>query len=137
MKHPFDANRSGFLEPKLIPKPWGGERWLVHTPDYGMKFLDIKRGHRLSIQYHPRKRETLVLLSGDVQVLLGRQGERSHRGAVWHTMVPGLPVHLEPDTVHSFRAITDACLAEVSTPHLAVEDTVRLEDPYGRRADQR
>ncbi|MDH3786388.1 MAG: hypothetical protein OEV00_13820, partial [Acidobacteriota bacterium] len=38
--------------------------------------------------------------------------------------------HIEPGTIHRFRAVTDCTLFEVSTPELY--DVVRVEDDFGR-----
>ena len=46
----------------IIEKPWGEEKVLTQTEKYIVKILFIKKGHRLSKQYHKVKDETLWLL---------------------------------------------------------------------------
>jgi len=48
----------------VVVKPWGTEnRWAVNDRYLG-KILFIKRGHRLSLQYHEKKDETIFVLEG-------------------------------------------------------------------------
>ncbi len=107
--------------PTIVEKPWGREIWYAHTDRYAGKVLEVKAGHRLSLQKHQIKEETLYLLSGRVKLTYG------DREYDWR---PGQFIHIPPGTVHRFEAIEDAVLLEVSTPHL--DDVVRLEDDYRR-----
>ncbi|NDD92420.1 cupin, partial [bacterium] len=47
-----------------VEKPWGHELIWGKTPDYVGKLLFIKKGHKLSLQYHQVKEETIFLQSG-------------------------------------------------------------------------
>ena len=58
----------------VIEKPWGHERIIELNDAYCIKHLVIRPGHRLSKQYHERKRETLLLLSGGATVTLFKNG---------------------------------------------------------------
>jgi len=122
--HPL---RSGFITPTIVPKPWGHEAWLVVTPYYVFKHLHVNAGHSLSYQYHAQKMETLNLYEGDCIITLHEKDDpqRQFRFRKGHV------VHIMPGTLHSFKALTDIILAEVSTPEL--DDVVRLEDRYGRK----
>jgi mannose-6-phosphate isomerase-like protein (cupin superfamily) len=113
---------------KVVPKPWGEERWLAHTDRYAAKLLLLKKGCRLSLQYHARKHEVQYVDSGRVKYTLGsvdRPGE--YREVI---AGPGTTVILPPGAVHRMEALEDARFFEVSTPDL--DDVVRLEDDYGR-----
>jgi mannose-6-phosphate isomerase len=107
-----------FDQPKRVEKPWGHELYVG-------KLLHVKAGHKLSLQYHERKDETIHLWSGELRLVLD-EGE----GLVEHVMRPGESYHVKPLTKHRMVAITDCDILEVSTPE--VEDVVRLEDAYGR-----
>ena len=107
--------------PKIVEKPWGREIWYAHTGHYAGKVLEVKAGHRLSLQKHEIKEETLFLLSGKVKLTYGKQTYH------WE---PGHFVHIPPDTIHRFEALEDSVLLEVSTPFL--DDVIRLEDDYSR-----
>jgi mannose-6-phosphate isomerase len=113
---------------KVIPKPWGEERWLAHTDRYAGKLLILRKGHRLSLQYHERKHETQYVDSGRIKYTLGsvdRPGEYEELIAE-----AGTTVMLPPGAVHRMEALEDSRFFEMSTPELT--DVVRLEDDYGR-----
>ena len=108
-----------------IDKPWGYELHWAKTERYVGKILHIDAGQALSLQYHNRKDETILLWEGRLRFELGRGPE----ARVWE-MAAGERVHVTPGTVHRMTAIDDCTLVEVSTPEL--DDVVRLDDRYGR-----
>ena len=124
--------------PKIVEKPWGREIWYADQAAYAGKVLEVKKGCRLSLQYHERKTETLFLLSGKVLLTLRAlaAGETPALSlvtpadqSVW---LPGRAVHIPARTIHRFEALEDSVLLEVSTPELT--DVVRLQDDYARPA---
>ncbi len=117
---------SGRLEVRMVPKPWGHETIWAHTDRYVGKILHVKAGHRLSLQYHERKDETIHLWSGELILALDEDGS----GIQEHRLEVGQSYHVKPGTKHRMIAVTDCDILEVSTPE--VEDVVRLEDAYGR-----
>jgi oxalate decarboxylase/phosphoglucose isomerase-like protein (cupin superfamily) len=151
---------SGRVEVTTVPKPWGHETIWAKTDRYVGKFLHIKAGHALSVQYHRQKDETVYLLSGVLKYWVQTEagGERaigtaSHDSRAWSQRTAGtgetpaaarhaIPdltdVHLKvgdsfritPGTIHYMEAVTDCDVLEVSTPEL--DDVVRLKDRYGR-----
>jgi mannose-6-phosphate isomerase-like protein (cupin superfamily) len=107
---------------KTVLKPWGREIWYACNRLYVGKILFIKKGHRLSLQYHKRKHETLYTLKG--RFILEKGGRKTVLGA-------GSAFEIPPKTVHRFEArFGPVTLLEVSTPQ--VSDIVRLADDYGR-----
>lgn len=125
---------SGFRDelPKhiIIPKPWGEEEILIQTKNYVGKILRIKQGHRLSLQYHEFKEETIYGLSGNLFVDNGGSLENG-KDLVRHVIHPGEIHHVPPLTVHRFSAVIDDVeVLEISTPEL--DDVIRLEDDYKR-----
>ena len=116
-----------FISPKRVEKPWGHELWWAQTDRYVGKLLHVKAGHRLSLQYHQEKDETIHLWSGELLLVLD---EGDGQGLVEHHLAPGQSYRVKPLTRHRMVALTDCDLLEVSTPE--VEDVVRLEDAYGR-----
>lgn len=125
-----DAQRSGFIAAKIVPKPWGREEWVVVTDRYVMKRLFVNAGELLSKQYHEQKMETLTVVEGECDLLLGHEGDLNLENARYYPFRVGEVVHLNPKTIHTFKAVTDVVLYEVSTTEL--HDVVRLEDKYGR-----
>ena len=114
-----------FQVPKRVEKPWGYELWWAETDRYVGKLLHVKAGHKLSLQYHRVKDETIHLISGDLILALDLGS-----GIQEHEMKPGESFRIVPLTKHRMIAVTDCDILEVSTPE--VEDVVRLEDSYGR-----
>ena len=112
--------------PRKTEKPWGFELLVAHTPKYVGKLIFVKKGHRLSLQYHEKKDETLYIHEGKAR--LGIEG--SDGQMVSTVAEPGLCIRIPPLTKHRFEAIEDTTFFEVSTPEL--EDVKRLEDDYGR-----
>ena len=109
-------------KPKKVLKPWGWELWFAHSRQYVGKIIFIKKGHRLSRQYHRWKHETVYAQKGRWVLEIGNRKRR---------MQPGDCAVIEPGVIHRFTApLGDAWLLEVSTPQ--VKDVVRLEDDYGR-----
>src|SRR5205823_6571595 len=112
----------GRVEDRKVDKPWGYElRWAI-TDRYLGKILHVNRGEALSLQYHERKDECILLSSGVLDLELD--------GRV-HRLLPGDAVHITPGTRHRMTAVEDCDIFEVSTPE--IEDVVRLEDRYGRQ----
>jgi quercetin dioxygenase-like cupin family protein len=124
--------------PKIVEKPWGREIWYADQSAYAGKVLEVKKGRRISLQYHERKTETLYLLSG--KILLTRRplapGETPSATLVTpadqRVWSPGEAVHIPVRTIHRFEALEDSVLLEVSTPDLT--DVVRLQDDFARPA---
>ena len=112
-----------------VIKPWGKEVIWAETPDYVGKLLYINEGHKLSLQYHEKKEETILVISGTLEVTVSGHGRR---GISNLKLSEGETYHVTPNTIHRFAATcgTNVVLAEVSTNHL--DDVVRLEDDYDR-----
>jgi len=107
----------------VVKKPWGEENIFADSGLYLGKILTINKGHKLSLQYHTKKHETLYVLSG--RCLLEISGHK-------YRYKPGDVAVIPPGTLHRFCAPRGkVTLIEVSTPHS--EDTVRVKDDYGRR----
>jgi oxalate decarboxylase/phosphoglucose isomerase-like protein (cupin superfamily) len=124
-------NRFGVIDmeeklPQKTEKPWGYELLYAHTPLYVGKVIFVKKGFRLSLQYHKEKDESMYLLKG--KVLFSVQPQN---GKLTETVgEPGFCLHLPPMMIHRVEALEDATILEVSTPQLS--DVVRLQDDYGR-----
>jgi mannose-6-phosphate isomerase len=124
-----DADTSPDVHPAggaRVDKPWGHEaRWAI-TDRYIGKLIHVSKGHRLSLQYHVQKDESIYIASGLLDLLLEDEtGEvRVHR------MTPGMSARVRPGRRHRFIAVEDTDIFEVSSPE--IDDVVRLEDSYGR-----
>ena len=109
-----------------VDKPWGHELIWARTDRYVGKILHIKAGEALSLQYHHVKDETIMLLSGRMQLVYFADGQPPHS----RELLPREPFHITPGLRHRMIAIEDTDVVEVSTPEL--DDVVRLQDRYGR-----
>ena len=117
-----DDSRRG----ERVDKPWGYELIWARTDRYAGKILHITAGEALSLQYHRRKDETLLVLAGTLEVTLGERED----ALTTELLGPGDRVHVWPGRVHRLAARTDCEVLEVSTAEL--DDVVRLADRYGR-----
>lgn len=112
--------------PRRTEKPWGYELLYAHTPKYVGKVIFVKRGHRLSLQYHEQKDESMYILSGKARIDFGEDESKLDS----RVFEPGDAIRLSPLTRHRVEALEDTTLLEASTSEL--EDVVRLQDDYGR-----
>ena len=118
-------------ETTRVEKPWGYELHWAKTDRYVGKLIHVDAGHALSLQYHNKKDETILLWSGRMMFEIGREQDSSPDGPLTQReMKQGESIHITPHTIHRMTAITDCDIFEVSTPEL--DDVVRLKDRYGR-----
>jgi mannose-6-phosphate isomerase-like protein (cupin superfamily) len=114
----------------IVDKPWGHELIWAKTERYVGKILHVRAGEALSLQYHRVKDETLMVLSGKLQLIYFMDGEEPRT----RELAPREPFHVPPGMRHRMIAIEDTDVLEVSTTEL--DDVVRLEDRYGRARRQ-
>jgi mannose-6-phosphate isomerase len=112
--------------PRRVEKPWGHEEIWAETARYVGKTLVVREGHRLSLQHHVVKDETIRIASGTLRLTM----EDANGVLRELTLGPGQAVRIPPGRRHRMLAITDVEILEVSTPEL--DDIVRHEDDYGR-----
>ena len=113
-----------------VEKPWGYELIWAETQDYVGKVLHIQKGHRLSLQYHQIKDESIFIAKGELVLVF-----EDDRGQLINVSLnAGEAHHIPVGRKHRMIAVEDTDVFEVSTPHL--QDVVRLEDSYGRIKDE-
>ncbi len=110
----------------VVDKPWGHELIWAQTDRYVGKILHIRAGEALSLQFHRQKDETIMVLSGRMQLTHFIEGQEPST----HELAPREPFHITPGMRHRMVALEDTDVLEVSTSE--IEDVVRLEDRYGR-----
>jgi len=112
--------------PQKTEKPWGYELLWARTSKYAGKLIFVRKGHRLSLQYHEKKDESIYIHEG--KILIEIEGSD---GRMESTLLQaGQCRRIPPGTRHRLQVIEDTTIFEVSTPEL--EDVRRLEDDYGR-----
>ena len=123
----FDISRVTHIgDCNKTDKPWGYEVLWAQTESYVAKLMQINSGHRMSLQYHQKKEETLYVMAG---FLIVWENENDDEYSI---LKPGDIYHVKPGCVHRFGAdkSLDTMVIEVSTNHL--EDVVRIADDYKR-----
>jgi mannose-6-phosphate isomerase len=111
---------------QIKEKPWGREIWFARLAGYAGKILEVKKGFRLSLQYHEKKTETQYLFSGKIKLTVGKDKNRLKT----IKLKPGDKYDIIPYTIHRIEAMEDSKIFEVSTDQLT--DVVRLADDFGR-----
>lgn len=115
-------------ETKVVRKPWGEERWLVHDKSrLVLKVINLVRGTRTSLQLHDVKEEVNLVLAGRLRL---HYGARDPGGLVVRDVEAGGLFHIRSGTVHRVEALTDVVMMEVSTAE--VDDVTRLADDWER-----
>src|SRR6266540_3367967 len=97
-----------------VDKPWGYELIWAKTGDYVGKILHINRGHKLSLQYHNVKEETMLLYSGRMILVF----ENEHGELEEIVLAAGDTHHIPVGRKHRMIAVEDCEVFEVSTPQL-------------------
>jgi mannose-6-phosphate isomerase-like protein (cupin superfamily) len=111
---------------RRVEKPWGHELIWAQTDRYAGKVIVIRTGHRLSLQMHERKDESVYVLAGRLRLHLEDDAGEMRE----HDLGPGDHAHIAVGRRHRFESLDTVELIEVSTPEL--DDVIRLQDDYGR-----
>ncbi len=110
----------------IVKKPWGWENRFAITDRYLGKVIHINAGEMLSLQYHRQKDETILIVSGVMDLQL-----EDDAGALQTLRLrPGQSQRILPGRKHRMVAVDECEFFEVSSPE--IDDVVRLEDKYGR-----
>lgn len=128
--------KSFIMFSEKVEKPWGYEQHSRHQNiPYTIKILSINRDHRLSLQYHENKLETILVIEGELLLVIGPQGDVDYPDATGKLreehLRTGDVYDVFPRTIHRYCSFNGSCkLLEVSIG----EDTdiVRLQDDYKR-----
>ena len=113
---------------RQIDKPWGKEEIIEINDKYMMKKLTMWKGHRCSLQFHNFKKETIYVLSGQLNIISGPDQE-SLKGKIYTV---GQSITIAPRMVHRMEGVEDCVYLEASTPE--IDDVVRLIDDYDRES---
>ena len=110
-------------------KPWGKEILIEHNSKYAIKEIWMNKGSRSSLQRHNLKLESILVLSGKIELEVKKNGESSFRkysAGEYYTLIP--------ETIHRVEVLENCRLIEVSTPEL--DDVIRLEDDFNRAGEE-
>jgi mannose-6-phosphate isomerase-like protein (cupin superfamily) len=114
--------KTKLLNPKIYPKGWGEEVWIINCSDYCMKFLHFKAGSKGSMHFHVSKHETWYIQKGKLRVnTINTDTAETLEIILTEGDVVDIP-KLNPHQVH---ALEDTTIIEVSTQHFE-DDSYRV-----------
>lgn len=110
-----ELKKRAYDELHFQKRGWGGEFWVENIPEYCGKVLHIDAGKRGSLHFHMKKLETMMLVSGTVDLLmvdpdLGRE----------YTVrldKEGDSILIPRGQVHQIIALEESVVVEFSTTH--------------------
>ena len=113
-----------------VYRPWGSYRTIIEGPRYLVKEIVVLPGRRLSGQYHHHRAEHWVVVEGVAEI------ERNDEKL---TLKEDESLYIPQGAVHRLKnpGTIPLRIIEVQTgSYLAEDDIVRLDDDYGRLADE-
>jgi mannose-6-phosphate isomerase len=110
-------------------RPWGTYAVLEENRNYKIKRIEVKPGHRLSLQMHHHRSEHWIVVSGTALVTRGESEQYVNINE--STFIPVGSTHRLENT-----GIIALVIIEVqSGEYLGEDDIVRFKDDYAREAD--
>lgn len=130
----FEVTRKG--DHYKVIKPWGHEIWFngEHAL-YCLKEVFVTAGNRTSLQYHHKKEETNVIISGNAKLFYKENSNKPNDDVTpsdlgSRILNPISIVHIIPGVLHRIEALSDVMIYESSTPFL--DDVIRVQDDSNR-----
>ncbi len=116
--------RGGLMRKRVIVyRPWGRFERFTLNERSTVKLLYINRGMRLSYQYHRKRSELWIVVSGKVRIYL--DGARRVLGT-------GMRLEVPRGARHRIEALSSAVVLELAFGKFDEQDIVRLYDDFGR-----
>lgn len=107
-------------------RPWGSFEILTQGDGYKVKRIEVKPGHRLSLQTHERRTEHWVVVVGEALVTIGEREMRLRANE---------DVLIPTRTKHRVANAGDAALVFIEVQcgsYLGEDDITRFDDDYNR-----
>lgn len=107
-------------------RPWGSFTVLEEGRGYKIKRIEVKPGHRLSLQMHHHRSEHWIVVSGTAKVTCGDQET---------LLCSNQSTYVPPCTSHRLEnsGVIPLVLIEVQNgEYLGEDDIVRFQDDYSR-----
>ena len=107
-------------------RPWGSFTILEEGRGYKIKRIEVKSGHRLSLQLHHHRSEHWIVVSGTAKVVCGDQE---------HVLSSNQSTYVPQCTAHRLEnpGVIPLVLIEVQNgEYLGEDDIVRFQDDYAR-----
>ena len=112
---------------KKETRPWGNFFVLESSSDYKIKKIEVNEGQRLSYQYHNKRAETWVIISGVCKVTIND---------VTNEFKEGDTIKIPLGAKHRIENIKNEKLVfiEIQTgEYFGEDDIVRIQDDYNRK----
>jgi mannose-6-phosphate isomerase len=107
-------------------RPWGSFTILEEGRGYKIKRIEVKSGHRLSLQMHHHRSEHWIVVSGTAKVVCGEEELILHSNQ--STYVPQCTAHRLENP-----GVIPLVLIEVQNgEYLGEDDIIRFQDDYAR-----
>ena len=112
-------------------RPWGSFTVLEEGAGYKIKRIEVKPGHRLSLQMHHHRSEHWIVVSGTAKVTCGENEIMLCTNQ--STYVPACTTHRLENS-----GVLPLILIEVQNgEYLGEDDITRYQDDYARSGDRR
>ena len=121
---PSSVSMKGVAATEL--RPWGSFTVLEEARGYKIKRIEVKPGHRLSLQMHHHRSEHWIVVSGTAKVTCGEQEV---------LLSTNQSTYVPPCTVHRLEnsGVIPLILIEVQNgEYLGEDDIIRYQDDYAR-----
>lgn len=109
-------NKKTLEKTYMHQRGWGVEHWIENLPEYCGKLLVLENGKRCSLHFHMKKRETMYLQAGAVDILFVDPDTGKE---YMIELLPGDSIMIPPGQVHQIinRQNGHSLLFEFSTMH--------------------
>ena len=107
-------------------RPWGSFTVLEEGAGYKIKRIEVKSGHRLSLQMHYHRSEHWIVVSGTAKVVCGENEQM---------LCSNQSTYVPPCTAHRLEnpGKLPLVLIEVQNgEYLGEDDIIRFQDDYAR-----
>lgn len=112
--------------PMSDTRPWGSFTVLEEGKGYKIKRIEVKPGHRLSLQMHHHRSEHWIVVSGTAKVICGEKETLLCTNQ--STYVPACTAHRLENS-----GVIPLVLIEVQNgEYLGEDDIIRYQDDYAR-----
>lgn len=110
-------------------RPWG--RWTVlgEGEGYKVKRIEVKPGHRLSLQRHTHRSEHWIVVAGTARIVIADRTSLVHTQE--STFVPAGAAH----RIENPGPLPLIIIEIQNGLYLGEDDIARLQDDYGRSAE--
>jgi mannose-6-phosphate isomerase len=109
----------------IVDKPWGKVVTYALNQPSSVRVITVEPGQETSVHYHQMRDEMWVVLDPGLTVQIGNKVVES---------APGEEFMVSAETTHRItnRAETRGRVLEIAYGYTTEDDTLRLEDDYGR-----